>query len=70
MKTPYYVVRTEERPDTTILECVYRTANQEAADDECRRQRARDHCRRARYQVLEALDYVPPFATRRYVFSR
>lgn len=67
--TTHYVVRTETRADVSILECTYRTCNPLAADEECRRQRGRDHCRRARYTVVVATSYVPPFATRRYVFT-
>ncbi len=64
----HYVVRTETRPETTILETVYRSRNPEAAWDACRRLVARDRSRHARYQIL-ATTTPPPFATTRYIFD-
>ncbi len=60
-----YVVRTTPR----LLESVYRSHSRLAAEEECRRQIRRERRRDALYTVITCLDYRPPFAAKRFIFT-
>ncbi len=60
-----YVVRTTPR----LLESVYRSRSRLAAEEECRRQIRHERRKDARYTVITCIDYRPPFASRRFIFT-